>query len=279
MEIGPRPSPENRTGPHEETTMSKTAHAGFVALVLLTVAVPLHAQDTAAGWLERMTARTDAGNYKVRFTADMNIAQEDLQAAITMNGSMNYASATRFHTAFDMDVNMGGMAMAVKMKSVADGENFWLEVDSPMMGGKQVMSGTTADLEKIAEMEETNMGGFGGLGQDPIEQIKDLVEKFKMNVKGVESGLVTLHADINDEERSALGELANMGEALQYVTLILDEKEAMPVQLKIGGSQPMLTIDFADYEFFTAGQVVDSDYAYTPPDGVPVNDIGTMFGR
>ena len=46
--------------------MSKTAHAGFVALVLLTAVVPLHAQDTAAGWLERMTARTDAGNYKVR---------------------------------------------------------------------------------------------------------------------------------------------------------------------------------------------------------------------
>ena len=29
----------------------------------------------------------------------------------------------------------------------------------------------------------------------------------------------------------------------------------------------------------TDRQVVDSDYASMPPAGVPVNDIGTMFGR
>jgi len=259
--------------------MSKTAHSGFAVLLLMIVAAPAGAQDDAAGWLEKMITGKATEHYKVRLAADLNIAQEGMEAVVKMKGSLNHASATRFHAAFEMDMTMGGVAMVMKTTTVADGENLWIEVDSPMMGGKTVLHGSTDDLKKLDSASDANMGGLGSLGQDPIEHITAMIGELDITLEGVEDGRVTLRADVTDENRSGLGDLGKLGNGLQYITLVLDEKKAMPLRLEIGGEQPLLTMNFTDYEFFGAGQVIDSDYAYTPPDGVPVRDIGTMFGR
>jgi len=259
--------------------MSKTARAGFAVLLLLTVAAPLGAQDNATDWLQKLAERTAKGHYKFRFTADMNITQEGMQAAVKINGSMNYATAMKFRSAFDVNMDMGGMAMAMKMKTIADGTNFWLEIDSPMMGEKQVMTGTTEQLEELSVMGGANFGGMGGLGENPIHQITGLADRFDLIVTGVENGRVTLHAAITPEQLAVDDEFAALGDALDSITLILDEKEALPLQLKMGTAQPFVTVDFVDYEFFKAGDVKDADYLYTPPEGVPVNDIGTMLGN
>ena len=259
--------------------MSKTARAGFAVLLLLTVAAPLGAQVGASDWLQKMQARTAEGHYKFRFKADMNVAEEGMQAKILIDGSMNYATAERFSTAFDVNMDMAGMAMTMKMKTVADGESFWLEIDSPMMGGKQVMTGTTSQLEKLSQLGGADLSGLGGLGQDPIEQIRGLAERFDLEVASREKGRVTLHAAIGADDLAGLGEFAALGEALDHITLVLDEKEGLPLQLEIGAEQPFMTIDFTDYEFFRVEDVQRADYAYTPPDGVPVNDIGTMLGN
>jgi len=259
--------------------MLKTARAGFAVLLLLTVTAPLDAQADAADWLQKMAARTAEGHYKFKFKADMNVAEEGMQAKVKIDGSMNYASAERFYTVFDVAMDMSGMAMAMSMKTVADGENFWLEIDSPMMGGKQVMTGTTDQLEKLAEMGGADLSGLGGMGQDPIQEIRSLADKFDLKVVGIENGRVTLHAAVTPEELAEMGEFAALGEKLDSVTLVVDEAEALPLQLKMGAAQPFITIDFIDYEFFAAADVLDTDYAYTPPEGVPVNDIGTMLGK
>ena len=259
--------------------MSKTARAGFAALLMLIVTAPLGAQAEATDWLQKMAARTAEGRYKFRFDADMNIAEEGMQAKVKIDGSMNYASATRFHTAFDVNMDMGGMAIGMKMTTVADGKNFWVEIDSPMMGGKQVMTGTTDQLEKLSELGGVDLGGMGGLGQDPIEQIRGLAEKFDLRVETIADGRVTLHALVTPEQLAEVGDLAALGSALDSITLVLDETEGLPLQLKLGAEQPFITIEFSDYEFFEAKDIRDADYMYTPPDGVPVNDIGSMIGN
>lgn len=259
--------------------MSKTARAGFAILLLLTVTAPLAAQEEATGWLQKMAARTAEGHYKFRFTALLTVAEEGMQAGVKVNGSMNFVSATRFRTAFDVNMDMGGAAITMNMQTIADGKNFWLEIDSPMMGGKQVMTGTAEQLEKLSEIGGTDLSGLGGLGQDPIERIRGLADHFDLTVTTIENGQVTLHAEITPEELADYGDFASLGAALNYITLVLDEKEGLPLQLKMGAEQPLVTIDFVDYEFFVAADVRDSDYAYTPPDGVPVNDIGSMLGN
>jgi len=259
--------------------MSRTARATFAVLLLSIVTAPLGAQDNAADWLQKMAARTAEGHYKFRFKADMNVAEQGMQAKVNIDGSMNYVSAERFHTAFDVNMDMGGMVMAMKMKTVADGANFWLEIDSPMMGGKQVMTGTTGQLEKLAAMGGADLSGLGGLGQDPIEEIRSLAEKFALKVTGTESGRVTLYAAVTPEQLAELGDIAALGDRLDSVTLVLDETEALPLQLQMGAEQPFMTIDFVDYEFFGAADVNETDYAYTPPEGVAVNDVGTMLGN
>ncbi len=257
--------------------MSKAARAGFVLLLMFSLAMPLGAQENAGDWLKKMAERSAEGHYKFRFNADVSMVQEGMQAGVKINGSMNYATAKRFNAAFDVNMDMGGMAMAMAMKTIADGATFWIEIDSPMLGGKQVMSGTTEQFEKLAEMGGGNLG-MGGVGQDPIEQITGLVEAFDLTVQGIESGRVTLHASISPEQLAGSAELAALGGAIDSLTLILDEKEGLPIQLKVAGEQPIMTIDFVDYQFFAADEIRAADYEYTPPEGVTVTDIGALLG-
>ncbi len=259
--------------------MSKTARAGFAVLLLLNVAAPLAAQEGAAEWLEKMAARTAEGHYKFRFNADMTVAEEGMQAAVKVDGTMNFVSPTHFRTAFDVNMDMAGTAVGMAMLTVADGSKFWLEIDSPMLGGKQVMTGSAEQLEELAKMGETDLSGLGGLGRDPIEGIRGLADYFDMAVKSVENDRVTLHADISPEELAEYGDFAGLGNAVNYVTLVLDRKEGLPLRMQMGAAQPFVTIEFADYEFFAAADVNASDYAYTPPEGAQVSDIGAMLGN
>lgn len=255
--------------------MSKAARAGFAFLLILAVAGPLAAAD-AGDWLARLAERAEKGHYKVRMLADVSMVQEGMQAAVKMDGTMNYASAEKFKLDLDMSMDMGGMAMNMAMKTVADGTDFWLEIDSPMMGGKQVMTGKTAELKQLSEMG--GMGAFGGMGADPMAQMTAMAEQLDLQVQSVEGGRVTLHADITPEKLAGLGDLAELGDAINYITFVLDEKEAVLLQVKMGAEQPFMTMDMSDYEFFDASDVEDSDYTYTVPEGVPVNDIGAMLG-
>ncbi|NIM01646.1 MAG: hypothetical protein GTN89_12625 [Acidobacteria bacterium] len=258
--------------------MSRAARAGFVLLLFIGLAVPLGAQDNAADWLKKMAERAAAGHYKFRFNADVAMTQEGVQGGVKIDGSMNYVTAKRFRAGFNVDMDMGGMAMAMAMKTVSDGTTFWIEIDSPMLGGKQVMSGTTEQFEKLAEMSGADLSGLGGMGQDPIEQISALVEAFDLTVQGVEDGRVTLHATITPEQLAASAQMAALGEAIDSLTLVLDAKDGLPIRLTVAGEQPIMTIDFVDYEFFGADEVRDTDYTYTPPEGVTVTDIGSMLG-
>ncbi len=259
--------------------MPRAARIGFVVLVLFSLATPFGAQESASDWLEKMADRAAQGHYKFRFNADVAVVQEGMQAGVKIDGSMNYVTSNRFKAGFNVSMDMGGMAVAMSTKTIADGTNFWVEIDSPMLGGKQVMSGTTEQLEKLAEMGGADLSGLSGMGQDPIEQISGLVEAFDMEVRGIDDGRVTLHAAITPEQLAGSPELGALGDAIDAITLVLDAEEGLPIQLQVAGEQPIMTIDFVDYEFFGADEIRDADYTYTPPEGVPVTDIGSMLGN
>ena len=68
-----------------------------------------------------------------------------------------------------------------------------------------------------------------------------------------------------------------MIESLRELVIVLDEKHAMPVEMRMIGEEPLMTMRFSDYAFFAADDVDLTRYAYTPPEGVVVNDLSEMM--
>lgn len=256
--------------------MLKTVRVPFVLLSLGIVTLPTAAEDDAASWFARMTDRAERGHYKVSTSAEMTINQQGMLSRMRMSGKTNFVTKDRFRISIDMTMNMGGMDVSVRMLTVADGENFWLETDSQMAGGKQVMTGRTADLERYAELGQASLSGVGGIGGDPASEIRNIAKKFDMKVTSQENGRVTLHADVTPETAVA-ADLGPFAASMTYITLVIDEKQVVPLRLQLGGEQPIITMNFTDYEFFEPGDIQASDYAYTPPQGVQVNDLSSML--
>jgi len=254
--------------------MPKIRRIGLVLALVLALTGLARGEDNAQTWIEKMSARTEQGYYKVRINADMNINDQGMQSILKMTGAANFATAEMFHVSLDMSMEMGGSTMGVKMLSVADGETFWVEMDSPMMGGKQIVKGAVGDLARVAEM--SGGVGMGGIGSNPVNEIKGIIERFDMKVLEKTDGRVILHGDVTPEQAAGLSELGPFAASMTYVRLEIDEQEAMPARLILGGAAPIVTMDFGDYEFFGAEEVQASDYAYTPPPGYPVNDLTGM---
>lgn len=255
--------------------MPKTHRAAVVLFCLMTLPTIVWADDSAAAWIEKMAGRADRGHYKVNIDADMNVINEGTRSVIKMKGAANCAARNTFRIGLDLSVDMGGNAMAVKMLTVADGKNFWVEMDSPMTGGKQVVTGAIGDLAAFNEMSGGT--GMGGVGSDPIKEIRGIVDRFDMKVAESADGRVTLHANVSPEEAAELSDLGPFAASMTYIKLVLDEKEAMPVQLLIGAAEPIVTMNFAGYEFFGPDEVKAADYVYTPPPGVSVTNLSSMM--
>jgi hypothetical protein len=251
--------------------MPKIQRVGLAIALLFTLTGSARAGDDAQAWIEKMAERTDQGYYKVRINADMNVTNQGVRSVLKMNGSANFATPEMFRVTLDMSMEMGGSAMAVTMLSVADGKIFWVEMDSPMMGGKQIVKGAVGDLERVAQM--TGGVGMGGVGSNPVNEIKGIVERFDMRVLEKTDGRVVLYADVTPEQSAGLADLGPFAASMKYVRLEIDEKDAMPVKLILGGAEPIITMDFVEYEFFGPEAVQPSEYSYVPPAGYPINDL------
>lgn len=250
--------------------------SGFVALALLLSALAWGASPVAAEsakgdrWLEMMQERSAQGHYRMRFDAQMAVAQDGIAGDLGIGGKINFATPSLFRVDFQIDMNLAGMEMVMHTVTVADGEAFWIEMDAPLLGGKQVMTGP---VDQLAELSQGGgMDSMGGLGHDPIDQISMLARSFDLKLIGIVNGRVTLAAEITPELALSLADQLPMAESLRSMTLVLDEQHAMPLQMEMAGDVPFMTMNFTDYEFFSAEEVIAESYRYTPPQEVQVNE-------
>jgi outer membrane lipoprotein-sorting protein len=247
-------------------------------ILALPLALPAKAETDpeVAKWLDKLTGLQGAGAYSFDFTGSTTMQQMGQVITMQMQGSQTQADAKRMHTDMTMTMELPGMGpMEMTMVMVGDGETIWMEVENPMMGGRQVMK---LAADKVAAFAEASGGGAPGgqqPGEGPLEQVQRMVEKFDMQLVGIADGAVTLRADIDGE--TAAGMMPGMGDKVKELVVVLDETTGFPREMRMGGDEPIIVMNFTNYRPVAEDALDASLFTYTPPEGSPVMDLGAMM--
>lgn len=247
-----------------------------LAAGLVLAAAPAASAQDANAWMEKLSKLAGKS-----FTTDMTSSVESEAMTMSMKGSYAYADAKKF--AMDMAMKITNPAMGMndpmdmKMKMVADGTTLWMEMESPMMGGQQVMKLGVDHLDKLEEMG-MSMNMSGSSEMDPVAQVKELASMADFGVPKVENGKVILSGPLNEKGLENLSEASTqMGIELTDIMIVLDEKTAFPQEFALSaGDQKVVTSSFSNTKF--PEEIDPSRFSYTPPEGVDVMDLGAMMG-
>lgn len=245
-----------------------------LSLLLLAALAPVRAETSADAqkWLTKMQETVAKGPISVTYTAKASGSQMGQQVSLEMNGSALHGTGKRSRMELKVKMSMHGMTMDLEMLGVSDGKTVWIESTNPMMGGRQVMK---IPAEKAGEMTTLGQGMQMG-GTDPIGELARMGEQFDFQVVDVSGGRVTLKAKLDEETLAELKSVAPDAAGIDNLTLVLDEKTAFPVAMRMGGEPPLMTMDFSDPVFLES--VDDSQFQYTPPEGTNVIDVEAMGG-
>ena len=157
--------------------------------------------------------------------------------------------------------------------SVLDGETFWTEVNTPM--GRQVLR---ISLEQMAKAQAAGMGMSGGASVDQLDQLRDLFENYYSNFQVViAEGRVTITGDVSPLIARADPKMARMD--LKVFRMVLDEKTGFPLETAMGdGEKDLMTVKMSGLKFLKKEDIPQDAFAYKPPPGLPVTDLGSLFG-
>ena len=109
---------------------------------------------------------------------------------------------------------------------------------------------------------------------NPVSQLEEITRLFDFEVLEENDSSVKLRAQMTEEAMRQLGSAVPGGDtsALQEFVMVLDRKTNFPRSMQVGGEQPLMTVNFGEVEFLE--EVDSSEFAYTPPEGVPLIDLG-----
>jgi outer membrane lipoprotein-sorting protein len=195
--------------------------------------------------------------------------------SVTLKGRMTFADPKHMQMSFDITMSTPQVAsMALAATAVSDGTTMWVEMQNPMTG-KQVLKAPLDKLEALRGGGPMMGLGGGNGGLDPVSQVQEMAEKFDFKLTGRDAGAVTLEATLDAEALAQFGQEAKVPAG--RLTLVLDEKTAFPREMRIIGEEPLLIIRFDSFEYVEAGTLAPDLFAYTPPDGVAVIDLGALI--
>jgi len=261
--------------------LRKTTFGALAFSLGLCLLMPAAAETSpeAAKWMQKMIDAYGETAIKADFTMEMNAAQMGAPGGdAKANGTMMMDGKNkRQRMKMDITVNVPQMGeMTMSMVQVHDGETIWTEMENPMMGGTMVMKMTKAQMEKMSEMQ--GMSGMTSSTPFGQEQFEEMKEAFDWTLDGVAGGRVTLSAEITAEGMASVSgsmpeeQLEKMDD-LGRMVMVLDEKNAMPVEMRLGSFMKMQMSNVQQIDAFPAGT-----FEYTPPEGAQVMDVGAMMG-
>ena len=253
---------------------TKIVFVALIALALVATGALAGATPDAQKWLDKMVERKNA-SFRADYTFDATMAQMGQQMKISMTGKMMQKDDK--HTRMEMNtaMTMPGMdePMIMEMLNVKDGSTMWMQIQNPMMG-QQVMK---LELAKLDHVESSNPMARNLKNADVVGQVHDLIDKGDFKIAEESADAVTLTAPVTEAMLAGFGaSMDDLPEDARTVIVVLDKKNAFPMQLKVGGAEPMLHFRFQNLEFtdaFAAGT-----FAYSPPEGTSVMDLSTMMG-
>lgn len=204
-------------------------------------------------------------------TAEMSMEQMGQAMSLSMSGNTTVKDESHSRMSATTSIDAGGMQMQMTLLQISDGETVWVEMDSPMMGGKRVMK---LDIDSTKEMMGGGMGAQGG-AMDPVSQIRDLQDDYDFRLDSKSGGLVTLKGTMKESRRKDMldGAAPGMSDALSDLTLVIEEKTGIPREMRMG---EMVHVQLTDFRYLD--KVDESLFSYTPPEGVPVMDPRMMGG-
>jgi len=229
----------------------------------------------AQQWLDKLISVYDRGPFRVDYQAELDMSGLGQPLTGTLKGNVIQAdrSHSRIQLALDMSAVPGAPtgATSISMLIVTDGTTVWTEMNNPAAGGRQVTKAALADLEKLGE----SMGGISPTSMDPVAQLETLTQTMDFEVVGEAGGAVTLHGKITAETRDRLGMLAAPG--VDGFVFVLDAKTGFPTAVRADGEIPFVTMHFHNLKFVEAASLAPGLFTYSPPEGVPVIDLGAML--
>ncbi len=245
------------------------------AFLVASSAAPTFADSSpeAQQWLEKLVSIYDRAPLTVEYVAELDMSSLGQPMAGSIKGSLAQADRTRSRTELELDmaggsgVPEGGMTMSILV--VSDGTTLWTEMDNPAMGGRQV---TKMSLEVMEQMNSAALG-VSPTSMDPVAQLEALTGTVDFELLERAGGKVTLEGKITDEARARLGIMAAPG--VDGFVLVIDEKTGFPTEVRTTGETPFLTMRFSNLKFVDA--LADELFEYTPPEGLPVMDVGAML--
>ncbi len=248
------------------------------ALLVLPLATPASADSSpdAQKWLEKLISIYDQGPFKVDYEAELDMSALGQPMAGTLKGNLTQADRThsRVELALDMPsppgMPEGGTSMSILV--VTDGTTVWTEMDNPALGNRQVTKVSLTDLKAAGDSKG---GGFSPASMDPVAQLENLSKTMDFEVLEKAGGKVTLRGTITDGTRAQLGMLAAPG--VNGFVFVIDEKTGFPTEVRADGEKPFVTIHFNNLEFVDKASLPEVLFTYSPPEGLPVMDLGPML--
>ena len=224
----------------------------------------------AQQWVDKMRQAYSKTPLSVGYSAEMNTNSLGQPMTVALDGESIHKDATHMNMKLAVKMTMGTESVDMKVLQVSDGKTMWMEMDNPLMGGKQVLKVSVDQAGQIAAAA----GGILGASADPVSQIRDLADKFDFRLVGTEGGLVTLSATMTEKAQADLKDALPLAEAMREMIVVLDEKTAAPKEMRLGGATPFLTVRIASFKHLES--VDPALFQYTPAEGVQVLDFDAM---
>ncbi len=261
-------------------TTQSTLRLLLAALLIFSLALPAAAESSPESqkWLEKLISIYDRGPFKVSYEARLDMSSLGQPLAGTLSGHLTQADRT--HSRMEIDLEMpappgmevGGMALS--MLTVTDGKTVWTEMDNPALGGRQVTKVSLEDLEKLGESQGGGFG-FSPTSIDPVAQLETVSKTMDFEILEQAGGKVTMRGKITGDARASMGMLAAPG--VDGFIFVIDEKTGFPTEVRADSEVPFVTMFFRDLEFLDAASLPADLFVYSPPEGLPVRDLGPVL--
>lgn len=248
-------------------------------LLLLPVAAGSLAGTTpeAQKWLQKMAERIEQRPFEADYSAEMVTAAMGTPMTINLNGHI--VQSDQRHKRMALDVIMAGHEGSMELSAlmVADGSMMWTEVTNPMLGGAQVMKIELDKMDQMAAANPTSGLANQWSGMDPVDQIRQLAEKFDFDVAESDPGSVKLSAKMTPQQLSQLGFPEGAASETASFVILIDEGTGFPKQFQLAGEKPLLTMTFDNFKQLDPATIEPGSFSYSPPQGVQVMDLGAML--
>lgn len=253
--------------------------AVVAAVVAVATVAPLTIADTSDEARAVLAKLSDAthSNYRASTVMQMNMTAEGQSVTMDGAGSIVQRGETHALQSLDMSMNAGPMGtMNVKMSAVRNGDTVWIDVESPMMGGRQVTRASIATFDKMTAQASGPGDGLSSL--DPMRQAEAFAELYDLVVASKDGDVVSLSGTLADASAFATLPPEIQGQ-LESITMTVDTSTGFLQALVIGAAEkPVIKFALENVEIVEADALGDDLFAYEPPEGVEVIDADAAFG-